>query len=146
MAQSLLTLALLLVPALSAAGDKGICPPGPAPFWGWPTALTNATQAPVRPYVQYAGTVSVVAVLSNTGHVCSTRVVRGFDEQINKQAEKAVRQWLFMPPTGFVIRTRVITIDLTYWKNSKGELVGEIAPANYLTSRREWDPVIWNHY
>lgn len=76
--------------------------------------------------MKYAGTVTLLTVLSDKGYVCSTRVLQGIDQQMNKRAEDAVRQWHLTPAKkdGRNVPV-VVTITVTYWMNGKGEIVSD---------------------
>ena len=47
--------------------------------------------------MKYAGTVTLLTVVSDKGYVYSTKVLRGMDKQLNKRAEETVRQWHLSP-------------------------------------------------
>ena len=76
--------------------------------------------------MKYAGTVTLLTVISDKGYVCSTRVLRGMDKQMNKKAEETVRQWHLTPAKkdGRGV-TAVVTVNVTYWMNGKGEIVSD---------------------
>jgi TonB family protein len=109
--------------ALAAADDKGFCPPTP------PKPKVVATQASAPPAAPtsdatYAGTVLVMAVISDKGYVCDAKVLRGLDKETDKKAARAVRQWRFQPT-----RTKdghpvpvVVSVEVNYWRKD-GQLV-----------------------
>lgn len=80
----------------------------------------------------YGGTVTLLTVLSDKGYVCSTRVLRGVNKEMNKRAEEKVRAWHFTLATknGHSVPV-VVTIEVTYWMNNKGEIVSD-APTSPL--------------
>jgi Gram-negative bacterial TonB protein C-terminal len=67
-----------------------------------------------------------MVVLSDTGYVCSTHVLRGISKEINKKAETAVRGWHFEPAqkNGYAVPV-AIAVDANYWTNSAGEVVSD---------------------
>jgi TonB family protein len=79
---------------------------------------------PPSPDAKFAGTVSLQAVVSDKGYVCSVELIRGFDKTADKQAMGAVRRWHFEPahkdghPVPVVVETQV-----SFWRNASGELV-----------------------
>jgi hypothetical protein len=77
----------------------------------------------------YAGVISVQAVVRDKGYVCSTRVLAGIDETINKVTQQAVRQWRFDPAR----KNRkevpaVMLIQVFYWVDKEGKLVSATPP------------------
>jgi TonB family protein len=114
----------LVCVAVSYAENRGNCPVSPP----LNTKDLKKSEPPVStdPEKRYFGTVSLVAVISDKGYVCSARVARGVDKQTDKKAETAVREWHFSPaqrnghPTVVLVR-----IDVNYWKNSSGEIVND---------------------
>jgi TonB family protein len=107
---------------LAGADGKGFCPPTPAK----PKVLatkTSAPQTPPSPEAQYAGTVMLMAVISDKGYVCDAQVIRGLDKETDKKAAGAVRQWHFQPARkdGHAVPV-VVTVEVNYWRKD-GELV-----------------------
>jgi TonB family protein len=117
--------ALLMVVSagvLAAADSKGSCPPTPPK----PKAVAtkaSAPQTPPTPDAQYAGTVMLMAVISDKGYVCDAQVSRGLDKETDKKAAGAVRQWHFQPAQkdGHAVPV-VVTVEVNYWRKN-GELV-----------------------
>jgi TonB family protein len=100
----------------ASADSKGFCPPTPSkPKVG--ATKTVAPQIPPSPESQFVGTVTLMAVISDTGSVCDAQVIRGVDKQTNQKAEKALRAWHFEPARkdGHAVPV-VISVDLTYWR------------------------------
>jgi hypothetical protein len=81
---------LLANPAL-ATNEKGTCPPASGPLVSIPQ---RETPEPPTTDVHYAGTVTMVLFLSNTGYLCDLKVVKGVSEVLDKQAVDAIRQQL----------------------------------------------------
>lgn len=109
--------------ALAVADDKGFCPPAPPK----PKVVATQPSAPPTPPTsdaRYAGTVLVMAVISDKGYVCDAKVIRGLDKETDKKATGAVRQWRFQP-----VRTKdghpvpvVVSVEVSYWRKD-GQLV-----------------------
>jgi hypothetical protein len=107
---------------MAAADSKGSCPPLPPK----PKAVaTNAPapQTPSTPDAQYAGSVMLMAVISDTGYVCDAQVIRGLDKVTDKKAAGVVRHWHFQPARkdGHAVPV-VVTVEVSYWRKD-GELV-----------------------
>lgn len=79
----------------AAADNKGSCPPTPPK--PKPVAAPSAPRTPPTPDAQFAGTVTVMAVISDKGCVCDAQVIRRADKETDKKAELAVRRWRFQP-------------------------------------------------
>jgi TonB family protein len=108
--------------ALAAADSKGFCPPTP-PKPKVVARKTSVPQTPPTPDAQYAGTVMLMAVISDKGYVCDAQVIRGLDKATDKKAAGAVRQWHFQPAQkdGHAVPV-VVTVEVNYWRKN-GELV-----------------------
>jgi periplasmic protein TonB len=126
----IILLMIVLVTGAFALGD-GFCPPTPSTA-SVPSKKSQPT--PPNPDDKYAGTVTLLTVISDTGHVCGTRVLRGVGKQIDKDTEKAVRQWRFDPAKkdGHPVPV-VVNIDVNYWRSSNGELISDPPPPNVKT-------------
>jgi TonB family protein len=108
---------------LANAENKGFCPPTP-PKPKLAATKTSSPQGSPSPDAQYAGTVTLMAVISDKGYVCDAQVVRGFDKEADKKAAaKAVREWHFQPAQkdGRSVPV-VVTVDVNYWRKD-GELI-----------------------
>src|ERR1700674_5543348 len=119
-----LFLAFLLAMTVCAASEnKGYCPPTPPKPKGVPTESVPSQSPPV-PDAKFAGTVSLLTVISDKGYVCSVQLIRGFDKAADIQAMRAVRQWHFSPdrkdgrPVPVVVNTEV-----SFWRDATGQLV-----------------------
>lgn len=122
-------LALAMAPALAAcAEDKGLCPPAPSSSRYAKKTLPPPASTPDK---RYAGTVSLLATISDKGYVCSVSVIRGMDKDTDKRTQERVAQWHFRPvkKNGHWVAL-VMKIDVNYWTNTKGELVGDPPPPN----------------
>jgi hypothetical protein len=118
------TAALLLCANSHAAGEnKGSCPPSPPKPKAPVTSLAAPKNAP-SPDATFAGTVSLLAVVSDKGYVCSVQLMRGFDKVADAQAARTVRQWHLDPARkdGHPVPVTV-QIDVAFWRNAQGELV-----------------------
>ena len=62
---------------LSSADNKGTCPPSP------PVESHRTT------VIDQSGKITVQAVVSNTGYVCSAKVIYGVDKKSDADAENA---------------------------------------------------------
>lgn len=69
----------------SLAENKGTCPPSP------PVERHRISGS------DQSGNITLQAVVSDTGYVCSAKVIDGIDKKSDAEAEKAVRQWHFAP-------------------------------------------------
>jgi Gram-negative bacterial TonB protein C-terminal len=117
---------LLLIATFVGAENKGSCPMSPAP----PARVPEVSPpAPPKPDLTYAGTVSIHAVLSDKGYVCSTRVLAGIDKEIDKASEEAIRQWHFEPTMkdGKAVSAAVL-VQVFYWFDKDGKLVSNQLP------------------
>jgi TonB family protein len=115
-----LTIAFLFALTKPAeCADKGFCPP-PAPF----PKLQKPTEPPPRPDHTYVGTVSLAAVVSDKGYVCSARVLQGIDNKINAEALAQVKAWRFDPARkdGRAIPVS-IQVDVAYWRDKDGRII-----------------------
>src|SRR5690242_10989223 len=96
MSRLFIAAAFLATSVFASAESKGFCPPTPAKP-NVPPTKTSAPQNLPSLDAQYAGSVLLMAVISDKGFVCSAQVIRGLDKQIDKKAVQTVRQWHFQP-------------------------------------------------
>jgi TonB family protein len=127
----IVTLVVILFGAAASAvaSDKGMCPPSP-PRSAFPTPKKAATP-PSRLDVTFVGTVTVLAVVSDTGYVCSAQVGNGVkDKKINADAVKTVSQFRFDPARkdGRAVPT-FTRVEVHYWRDGNGNLVHELLGA-----------------
>ena len=121
-----LLLLLLMSPTLLAAtNDKGFCPPPRSISKELRAELNPApNQTPPEAGAKFAGTVFVLLVISDKGHVCSAQLIQGFDKEADKRAVEAARQWRFNPskkdgrPVAVEMRIKV-----GFWRKTNGELI-----------------------
>ena len=108
--------AVLFVSCASAsfADNKGTCPPAP------PTTSNRTTANAEEP----RGTITLLAVVSDTGYVCSVRIIRGVNKKADADALKAVRTWRFAPAKkdGRPVPV-VITVEVKYEREKDGNVV-----------------------
>ena len=107
-----ITAVLCSVP--SVAENKGTCPP--APPVGKHRATSNADES--------NGTITVLAVVSDRGYVCTAQVIRGIDKKSNAEAEKTVRQWRFTPAKkdGHPVPV-VVKVPVNYERDKNGNVI-----------------------
>jgi hypothetical protein len=112
---------------LAAAESKGVCPPMPPKPSKVPATKTSAPQTPPSPDEHYAGSVILMAVISDTGYVCDTQVIRGLDKESDKKAAQAVRQRHFEPARkdGHTVPV-FVTVEVKLWLKD-GELIPVLA-------------------
>ena len=100
---------------------KGSCPPIPR------NPTLNSQDAPHNPHHQddtYAGTISILAVINDKGFTCHLQLIRGVDENLDKEEIGIAYKWHFPPtkqgghPVPFLFR-----LDVDYWLNSSGDFV-----------------------
>jgi TonB family protein len=110
----------VLACATCIAEDIGRCPSDIPPIASVPKSVAPASPDPDK---KYAGSVVVITVVSDTGYVCSTRVARGINKELNKKAEEAVRHWRFKPASkdGHPVPVAV-AVEVHFWMNGKGEI------------------------
>lgn len=96
----------------SLAENKGSCPPSP------PVARhrTNGSDQ--------SGKITLQAVVSDTGYVCSAKVIEGIDKKSDADAENAVRQWHFAPAKkdGRPVPV-VISVEVHYERDKDGNVI-----------------------
>jgi hypothetical protein len=82
------------------------------------------TQPPPSPDVKFAGTVSLLTVISDKGYVCSVQLLHGFDKDADGKAEQSVRQGHFgiARKNGRPVPV-VVEIKVHFWRNASGELI-----------------------
>jgi hypothetical protein len=84
------------------AGSDGFCPP--APPMATVSVGVKQPPSPSNSDEKYAGMVTLLTVISDTGHVCGTRVLRGIGKQVDKETQKVVRSGDSFPPRRMAIR------------------------------------------
>jgi TonB family protein len=117
-------IAVLAFATVTRAENKGLCPP--------PPPLSAAAPEKAAPSVSAAvdkkdfGTVTLLAVISDKGYVCSARILRGLDKETNKKFERAARNWHFDPAqkNGHAVPV-VVTIDVKYHMTSDGQVMSD---------------------
>jgi len=129
MTTRLSSLALLLAMShLAISEDKGLCPPPPPkPNNG---AAQSAEPQSTRPQVPpvagatFAGTVSLLTVVSDRGYACSVQLIRGFDKSADTKAMHSVRRWRFDPAQkdGRPVPV-VVTVEVNFWRAPGGQLI-----------------------
>ena len=135
----ILVLALVVIATQNlSASDKGYCPPPPHST-AYHSSPHASTAPPDRPNATFIGTVTVLTVVSDTGNVCSARVVDGIkDKKLNAEAAKKVGAMTFDEPArknGRPVPT-VITVQITFWRDSDGNIRSEIADGTSAENNR----------
>jgi hypothetical protein len=69
--------------------------------------------------------VSLLTVVSDTGHFCYARIVRGLSKVADKDALRQVHDWQFHASTkdGKAVPV-IVQVDIQYWRDKNGKLVG----------------------
>jgi hypothetical protein len=120
------SIAVLAFAPVCRSENKGLCPPAP------PLSAKTAHSASANP-----GSITLLAVISDTGYVCSARVLHGLDNETNKKFETAALAWHFDPAqkNGRPVPV-VVTIDVKYHTTSDGQVVAE-QPQSPRTAKGE---------
>ena len=106
--------------------------PGSCPTQSAPPIPKNQIPASVphdaapAPDAHYVGAVTIQAVLSDIGLVCSAGVISGVEKKADREALKQVKAMRFDPPkkNGKAVATQVL-IQVGFWRTPNGELVME---------------------
>jgi len=111
----------------SLAENKGFCPPSPPASVA--PSKTTARLASMDPAKKYFGTVTLLAVISDKGNVCSTHVLRRINKELDQRTETAGKGWHFDPAqeNGHSVPV-VVSLDVNYWTTSTGEIVSDPSP------------------
>jgi TonB family protein len=113
---------------LTSAESKGFCPPFP-PKPKLVAPKTSVPPTPPSPDAQYAGTVMVMAVVSDKGYVCHAEVVRGLEKEVDKKAVGAVRQWHLQPARKDGRPVSVVVImEVSYWRKDSALIQYPLTP------------------
>jgi TonB family protein len=117
----LLFITVLGISAINYAEDKGNCPA--KPLSSPPVGQQRASSHPPKPGEQYAGTAVVAVVVSDTGYVCSSRVIQSFDKKFDEMAIGKIAQWHFSPAKkdGRPVPVAV-TVAVDFWRDKDGEI------------------------
>jgi TonB family protein len=112
-----------------SAEDKGFCPPAPPPNTvdaqkSEPTRPANATSD-----ARFVGTVTLLTIISDKGHVCSVNVIRSVNKGLDRQAGNSVFTWHFNPAKkdGHSVPV-VVTLNVQMWLDSHGKLIQPTQP------------------
>lgn len=133
---AILLVVVAVLAATAASGEnKGNCPSLPPP--SAIPAPKKPPPPPDSPEKTYVGTVTLIAVVSDTGYVCNSTVIRGIDKRIDADAISTLRKWHYNPAlkNGRGVPV-VITVALNYWRDKQGQLIhtpGEPSTANQQT-------------
>jgi TonB family protein len=78
-----------------------------------------------------ADKVTLLVVISDTGYVCSARVLKGINKEIDRSTQKTVSKWRFKPAMkdGHPVPV-VVSIDVNYRIDANGKLVSDPPPPN----------------
>ena len=120
----------------AVAEDKGLCPQVS------PDDVAKASRMPVVPpppttESKFAGTVLLIAGITDGGSVCSVQLIKGFDQTADAQAMRAVRDWHVEPlkKDGHAIPT-VAKGEITFWKNANSEFIAMLLALKPLPTNR----------
>jgi TonB family protein len=71
-----------------------------------------------------SGKITLQAVVSDTGYVCSAKVIDGMDKKSDAEAEKTVRQWHFTPAKkdGHPVPV-VVKVEVHYERDEDGNVI-----------------------
>jgi hypothetical protein len=96
----------------SPAEDKGTCPSAPP-------VNTHRTKSSDR-----SGKITLQAVVSDTGYVCSVKVIDGIDKKSDTDAENTVRQWHFAraKKNGHPVPL-VLAVEVRYDRDKDGNVI-----------------------
>ena len=96
----------------SVAVDKGTCPLSP------PVERHRTTSN-----AQQSGKITVQAVVSDAGYVCSAKVIDRTDKKSDADAERTVHQWHFAPAKkdGRPVPV-VVTVEVQYERDKDGNI------------------------
>jgi TonB family protein len=121
------SLLLLLCTTFCHAGDdKGFCPAAHRISKAAKAATVPRTQALPSGDATFAGTVSLLIVISNKGYVCSVQLIEGFDKVADEKAIQSARQWRFTPSHKDGLPVAVeLKVEVAFWRNTNGELVNK---------------------
>jgi hypothetical protein len=115
-------IAVIAIGTMCRAEDKGFCPSPPGNIATPKKAAPPASSSPDK---KYFGTVTLLAVISDKGYVCSARALNGPSKELNKKAEIAVRGWHLEPARKGHPVPALVTVDVNYWTTSTGEVVSD---------------------
>jgi TonB family protein len=112
-----------------SAEDKGFCPPALPPNTvgiqkSGPTRPANAP-----PDARLVGTVTLLTVISDKGHVCSVKVIRSVNKDLDRTARNSVLTWHFNPAKKDGHAGPVVaTLNVQMWADSNGKLIQPAQP------------------
>jgi hypothetical protein len=122
-----LTCVVLLLATLtfSVAEDKGTCPPAPPPG-AFDLSKKIAKPTTTDSQGNRIATITLLAVVSDKGYICSARVIQGLERKADAEAVKAVLKWHLPPATkdGHAVPT-VATIEAKYRIDKNGNVTIE---------------------
>jgi|SRR5215470_7083779 len=120
--------AALILAALCGAEDKGVCPPLPPTNAKRPKP--NAPPLVPSSDTKNIGTVTLLLVVSNKGYVCSSRVLKGINNELDQQAQSTAQTWRFDPAqkNGRAVPV-VISVGVNFKTNNAGEIVLDPLPS-----------------
>jgi len=126
---------LLSLCSLSLAENKGHCPPAPADVAPPQKASPPTSTDPDK---KYFGTVTLLAVISDKGYVCSTHVLHGLSKELDKKTEAAVKVCHFDPAqkNGNALPV-VVSLNVNYWTIGTGEIVSDPPPPECSASSKK---------
>ena len=117
--RALIILSAFGIASFASAQDRGNCIPTPDIKPPIPTTRPGVW-GPPTPDAKYAGAVTLLVVISDTGYVCDAKVIAGSNEHIAKEAQgkmKGGHYGLWRKNAS----PQVAMVRIAYWVNSKGE-------------------------
>lgn len=102
---------MVLCAVICVGENKGTCPPSP------PVGRHRT-----NPSAQ-SGKIRLQAVVSDTGYVCSARVIDQIDKKSDAEAESVVRKWHFPPAKKDGRAVPVVVIVEVPYERDKGNIV-----------------------
>jgi TonB family protein len=100
-----------------------------------PRVATQRKATAPSPSDKTVPTVTLLVVVSDTGYVCSARVLKGINKEIDKAAREAVLKWRFKPAMkdGKPVPVSV-SVELHYKADANGKLVADSPSSDANTS------------
>lgn len=116
-----IVLAVFGVASLASAQDRGNCIPIPDIKPPIPTTRPEVW-GPPTPDARYAGTVTLLVVISDSGYVCDAKVIDGANENIANEAQEKMKGGHYgLAQKNEPASPQVAMVQIGYWVNSKGK-------------------------
>jgi len=120
----------------AVAEDKTPCP-RPSPEDVARASRTPAVPPQPTTEEKFAGTVLLIAGITDKGSVCGVTLIKGIDQSADAQAMRAVREWHVEPlkKDGHGIAA-VAKGEVSFWKNANGEFSSMLLALKPLATDR----------